>query len=137
MRQILLHGNDVINGDGYRGDALISRNSNQIFNRLCCSARFSPSGDLLAFALAQGNPDNERGWVAVGDSTGGASKLVLAGDAGSYYSVLGWLDDQTLLVQANTLGNPNVGSQLFTVGADGSNLTKVADGSLLTIIDNR
>jgi hypothetical protein len=105
--------------------------------RLMGSARFSPSGDRLAFAMAQGNPDDELGWVAVGDSTGGASKLVLVGDAGSYYSVLGWLDDQTLLVQANTLGNPNVGSQLFIVGADGSNLTKVADGSLLTIIDNR
>jgi hypothetical protein len=63
--------------------------------------------------------------------------MVLTAQAGSYYTVQGWLDDQTLLVQSNTLSNPNVGSQLFTVGVDGSNPTKVADGSLLTIIDNR
>jgi hypothetical protein len=105
--------------------------------RLMGSARFSPAGDRVAFALAQGNPDNEQGWVAVADRTGSTSTMILAGEAGSYYTVLGWLDDQTLLVQSNTFGSSNAGNQLFTVGADGSNLTKVADGSFLTIIDNR
>jgi hypothetical protein len=105
--------------------------------RLLGNARFSPSGDQVAFALAQGNPEDERGWVAVGKSTGGVSQLVLAGDAGSYYTVWGWLDDQTLLVQSNSINNASTGRQLFTVGVDGSNLAKVADGSLLTIIDNR
>lgn len=105
--------------------------------QLLGSARFSPTGDRVAFALAQGNPDNERGWVAIGASSGGTAKMILIGDAGSYYTVLGWLDDQTLLVQSNTIGNPNIGNQLFTVGVDGSKPTKVADGSLLTVIDNR
>jgi hypothetical protein len=105
--------------------------------RVLGSARFSPTGDRVAFALALGNPDNEQGWVAVGDSSGGVSKLILVGDTGSYYTVQGWLDDQTLLVQSNTIGSPNISSQLFTVGVDGSNPTKVADGSLLTVIDNR
>jgi tricorn protease-like protein len=99
------------------------------------SARFSPTGDRVVFAMAQGDPNNERGWVAVGDRSGGVAKLimVMVGDAGSYYTVQGWLDDQTLLVQSNS----DVGDQLFTVGVDGSNPTKVADGSLLTVIDNR
>jgi tricorn protease-like protein len=126
------------------------------------SARFSPTGDRVAFAMAQGDPNNERGWVAVGDRSGGVAKLimVMVGDAGSYYTVQGWLndqtiywlshefepipidsyytvqgwlDDQTLLVQSNS----DVGGQLFTVGVDVSNPTKVADGSLLTVIDNR
>jgi hypothetical protein len=105
--------------------------------RLLGSARFSPAGDRVAFALAQGDPSNERGWVAVGSSAGGAAKLILVGDAGSYYTVQGWLDDQTLLVQSNNIGSADVGSQLFTVVADGSNPTKVADGNLLTILDNR
>ena len=65
------------------------------------------------------------------------ANLILVGEAGSYYTVLGWLDDQILLVQSNAIGNPDVGSQLFTVGVDGSNLTKVADGSLVAVIDNR
>ncbi len=105
--------------------------------RLMGSARFSPAGDRVAFALAQGDPNNERGWVAVGTSSGGVAKLVLVGDTGSYYTVLGWLDDQTLLVQLNSVSSATLGSQLYTVGTDGSNPTKVADGSLLTVIDNR
>ncbi len=92
----------------------------------------------MAFALARGDPSNEQGWVAVGDSTGGLSKLILAGEAGSYYTVHGWLDDQTLLVQSNPIMcTQDCSSQLFTVGVDGSNPTKVADGNLLTILDNR
>jgi hypothetical protein len=107
--------------------------------RLMGSARFSPTGDRVAFALAQGNPDDERGWVAIGPSSGGPSKLILVGDAGSYYTFQGWLDDQTLLVQSTPVmcTSGSCASQLFTVGADSSNLTKVADGSFLTIIDNR
>ncbi len=101
------------------------------------SARFSPAGDLVAFALAKNDPNSEQGWMAVGPSSGGAGKLVFTGAAGSYYTVQGWLDDQTLLVQLNSISNPSVGSQLFTVGVDGTNLTKVADDSFLTIIDNR
>jgi hypothetical protein len=106
--------------------------------RVMGSARFSPAGDLVAFALAKGDPSNEQGWVAVGPRSGGEGKIVFAGEAGSYYTVLGWLDDQTLLVQSNLIVcNPTCENQLFTVGVDGTNLTKVADGSFLAIIDNR
>ena len=77
------------------------------------------------------------GWLSV-QARAVRAKLVFAGDAGSYYTVQGWLDDQTLLVQSNSIVcNPTCGNQLFTVGVDGSNLTKVADGSFLTIIDNQ
>ena len=105
--------------------------------RLLGSARFSPDSNRVAFALAQGDPSNERGWVAVGDSTGGLAKLILVGEAGSYYTVQGWLDDQTVLVQSNPIMcNGACSSQLFTVGVDGSNPTRVADGSLITVIDH-
>jgi hypothetical protein len=106
--------------------------------RLMGSARFSPTGDRIAYALAQGDPSNERGWVAIGDRSGGVAKLILAGDAGSYYTVLGWLDDQTILVQSNSIVcDLTCGNQVLTVGVDGSNPTKVSDGSFLTVIDNR
>ena len=105
--------------------------------RLLGSARFSPDSNRVAFALTQGDPSNERGWVAVGDSTGGLAKLILVGEAGSYYTVQGWLDDQTVLVQSNPIMcNGACSSQLFTVGVDGSNPTRVADGSLITVIDH-
>jgi len=101
------------------------------------SARFSPAGDRVVFSLAKRNPDAEQSWLAVADSSGGMSKLILTGEPGSWYTVLGWLDDQTLLVQSNSVNIPSVGNQLFTVTVDGSVVTKVADGSLLTVIDNR
>ena len=119
------------------GSATIQAPTDVTGFRLLGSARFSPSGDRVAFALAQGDPSNERGWVAVGSSSGGVAKLVLVAEAGTYYTVQGWLDDQTLLVQSNNISNADRGSQLFTVGVDGSNPTKVADGSLLTVVDNR
>ncbi len=105
--------------------------------RLMGSARFSPAGDRVAFALAKSDPANEQGWVAVGSSSGGEAKRVLEGPPGSSYTVIGWLDDQTLLVQLSSSGTPNIGNLIFTVAADGSDQTLVADGSLLTIIDNR
>ncbi len=105
--------------------------------KLLGSARFSPTADRVAYALAKGDPNNEQSWVVVGSSGGGEATLVLTGQPGSYYTVQGWLDDQTLLVQSTSVGNPSVGSELFTVKVDGSSSSKVADGALLTIIDNR
>jgi hypothetical protein len=105
--------------------------------RLMGSARFSPSGDRVAFALALGNPDGERGWIAVGKSSGGEAKLIFTGEPGGYYNVLGWLDDQTLLLQYISVSNPNASNLLYTLSADGSVITRVAEGTLLTIIDNR
>lgn len=102
------------------------------------SARFSPEGSRLAFALAKGDPTDEQGWVAVSDGASGGSKLILTSQAGSYYTVLGWLDDQTLLLQFNAVAcGGTCANQIWTVGIDGSNLTKVADGTFLTILDNQ
>ncbi len=103
------------------------------------SARFSPSGDRVAFAMAKGNPDSEQGWVAVSDGLSGTSHLVLSGEPGSYYTVAGWLDDQTLLVEYHPMQcEGECASQLWTVGADGSNPQMVvADGAFLTVVDNR
>ncbi len=106
--------------------------------RLLGSARFSPDGRRLAFALAKGDPNAEQGWVAVSDSTRGSSKVILAGEVGMYYTVIGWLDDTTLLVQSSDLlCPPSCLNALWTVGIDGSKPVKVADGSFLTILDNR
>jgi hypothetical protein len=103
------------------------------------SARFSPSGNRLAFALAKGDPSNEQGWVAVSDGLSGASKLILTSKPGMLFSIHGWLNDQTLLLETrdNSCTSSDCGPQLWTIGADGSNLHKVADGSFLAVLDNR
>ncbi len=103
--------------------------------RLMGTARFSPSGNQVAFALAKGNPDDEQGWLALGASTGGTAKIIATGDAGGYYNVIGWLDDQTLLVQLVSV--TAAVNQVLTVKSDGSVISKVTDGIFLTVIDNR
>jgi hypothetical protein len=105
--------------------------------RLMGSARFSPLGDKVAFVMAQGNPDDEHGWVAVGSSSGGQAKLILTSDAGTYYNVMGWLNENTLLVQSISVNNPNGVNQLIIVGSDGSNPTVAAQGVWLAIIGDR
>jgi len=106
--------------------------------RLLGSARFSPDGKRVAFAMAKGDPSAEQGWVAVSDGVSGGSKLILTGETGLYYTIAGWLDDQTLLVQSNALQcNPACSNQLWALKIDGSKPSKVADGSLLTVMGNR
>ena len=102
------------------------------------SARFSPDGSRLAFALAKGDQEAEQGWVAVSDGTSGGSKMILASQAGSYYTVAGWLDDQTLLVQStNPLDcSPYCKSVLWTLRADGTEAQPAAEGSFLTAVPN-
>ncbi len=104
--------------------------------RIAGSARFSPDGSRLAYALARSDQENEQGWVAVSDGTSGGSKLILTSPVGSYYTIAGWLDDRTLLVQSTNMLNctPYCTSELWIVGIDGANPQKVANGSLLAVI---
>jgi hypothetical protein len=104
--------------------------------RIVGSARFNPDGSRLAYALAKSDQESEQGWVAVSDGTNGGSKLILTSQVGTYYTIAGWLDDRTLLVQSTNLLDctPYCTSELWTVTSDGTDLQKVADGSLLAVI---
>jgi hypothetical protein len=99
------------------------------------SARFSPDGQRVAFALAKGDPNGEQGYVAISDSLEGASNFVATTDPGSYYTVLAWLNDSTLLIQLNTLQcSPTCDNSVWTIGIGGDNLTKVTDGVFLALM---
>jgi hypothetical protein len=103
--------------------------------RLAGSARFSPDGKRVAFALAKGDPNGEQGYVGVSDGLGGQSNFLATSDTGHYYTVVAWLSDNALLLQLNTLAcNPTCDSSLWTMGSDGANLTKLADGTFLTLV---
>jgi hypothetical protein len=106
--------------------------------QLAGSARFSPDGKKLAYALAKSNQEDEQGWVVVSDTSIDNSKVILTSQASSYYTIAGWLDDQTLLVQStNPLDcSPFCKSELWTVKADGTEIQKVADGSFLAAVPN-
>lgn len=92
-------------------------------------ARLSPDGSRVAFALARRNPDDEQGWVAVSDGLDGGSRLVATSPAADFFQVKQWLDGQTLLLQSAG-AVPGV----WTVRADGSDLRRLADGTVLGVI---
>lgn len=93
-------------------------------------ARFSPDGSRLAYALARGEPDNEQGWVALADVASGSSTLVATSPAKDYFSVSGWLDPNTILLQSAGQA-PGV----WTVGADGKDLKRLGDGTFLGLVN--
>ena len=107
-------------------------------SQLAGSARFSPDGTKLAYAIGKSVQDAEQGWVVVSDTTFDNSKVILTSQVGSYFTIAGWLDDQTLLVQStNPLDcSPFCKSELWTVLADGSTAIKVADGSFVAMVPN-
>ena len=107
-------------------------------SQLAGSARFSPDGKRLAYAVGRSAQDDEQGWVVVTATAIDNSKVILTSQTGSYFTIAGWLDDQTLLVQStNPLDcSPFCKSELWTVKTDGSEAQKVADGTFIAAIPN-
>ncbi len=60
------------------------------------SAKFSPSGKLVAYGVGRSNPDNEFGQVVVAPADGSGDQTIVAAVEGSYYQVLGWIDESSL-----------------------------------------
>jgi len=90
------------------------------------SAKFSPSGALVAYGVGRGNPDSEFGQVVVAPVDGSVDPRIIASLEGGYYQVLGWIDENALLL-SSSIGD-NVPSSIWKVNIDGSGLTKLADG---------
>jgi hypothetical protein len=99
------------------------------------SARFSPDGNHLAYALARTDQENETGWVALTQLNGG-SKGILTSETGILYTMIGWLDDQTLLVQSINTREciPDCATELWALKIDGSAPTILAQGKFLALI---
>lgn len=95
------------------------------------SARFSPDGSRVAFALARRNPDDEQGWVAVSDGLAGAAQVVMESAAGSSLSVSAWLDASTLVVQEMPVGGS---PRVWLVRLDGSAPQLLGAGVFLALI---
>jgi tricorn protease-like protein len=98
------------------------------------SARFSPDLTRVAFALAKRDPENEQGWVAVSEGLSGGSKLIVTSQPGEYFTIAGWLNTDTLLLQSNQVTCTTCATSLWTVGSDGAGLSKVTDGTFLTLV---
>ncbi len=95
--------------------------------RAAGSARFSPSGKWLAYAIAASNPDNESGQVVVVPRDGSALPAVIAEvKDNSYAYIQGWLDEDTILFSKTQ--NTDGSSTVWTVKRDGSAVTQVGTG---------
>lgn len=90
----------------------------------------SPSGQWLAYAIARGNPDREYGQVIVAPADGSATPKSIAAFEGGYYQVLGWADEETLVISRFESNQTSV----WRVGRDGSGLTKLADGRVIGLM---
>lgn len=90
------------------------------------SAKFSPSSTLVAYGVGRANPDSEFGQVVVASADGSGDQTIVAAMEGSYYQVLGWIDETSLLLwSSSTL---DIGPSVWKVNIDGSGLTKLSDG---------
>jgi hypothetical protein len=88
-------------------------------------------------ACAKGNPDAEQGWLAVSDRLGSSSSLIITSEPGQYFTVLGWLNDSTLLGQTHTVmcDPAECSSGVWIVAVDGSAQNKVAEGTFISLVD--
>ncbi len=98
------------------------------------SATFNPDSTRVAFAVARGDPNNEQGWVFVSDGLGGSAKQIAQSAAKDWYSVVGWPDANTIVLQSNSFAAPAGTAAVWVVRPDGSGLTKLADGAFLAVL---
>ena len=72
------------------------------------------------------------GWVARSDGLSGGSHALFEGQPSGFYTVLGWLNASTLLLQWNAINcGPECQASVWSVGLDGQGLTKVLDGTFV------
>jgi tricorn protease-like protein len=98
------------------------------------SAAFSPDSRRVAYALARGEASNEQGWLVVSDGVSGGSRLIGQSQPQAYFSVLGWLDSGTILVQSLSTAGPVQTGAIWLARADGGGLTKLADGTFMALL---
>ncbi len=100
------------------------------------STRFNAQATRVAFAMIKHDPTDEQGGLAVSTGLSGTAKLIATSQHGEYYTIAGWLNDDTLLVQLNQFQQclPACPTSLWTLTSDGDQLTKLADGSFVAML---
>ncbi len=96
------------------------------------SARFSPSGERVAYAIAASNPDNERSQVVVAASDGSGEPYPIQTMEGGDFHVLGWINEDSFVFSAHTTIE-NV-TTIWRIDYDGSRPTELIEAQFLGFI---
>ena len=91
--------------------------------------RPTPGQRALADALARGEAESEQGWVALSDGLEGSSRLILSSEPGEYVQVMGWLDNQTFVLQSWQQGTPTI----WLAYSDGRAAEKLLDATFIDL----
>ena len=97
------------------------------------SVHFSPDGSRIAYAAMTGGIgriEKTRGYVAVSDGLSGGSCVIATSEPGEWFSVAAWLPGDRLVLQSHH-ASPDSWPAVWLIGADGSELVKLADGIFL------
>lgn len=72
----------------------------------------------------------------VSDGLTGGSHVIVRSEPGTFFTVRAWLNDETLLIQSNPVAcDPSCATSIWLTTTDGRTLTKVSDGTYLTLVD--
>ncbi len=126
----------AINGEGVRVRRLGSRVEVLLPPTagltICGDGRFSPSDEWLAYACARNNPEDEAGQALLSPVDGSRAPLVLFNDSANAPHVVGWADEDTVLIQ--TFSRFEYAGEIWRVQRDGTRLTRLTDGIFIGFI---
>lgn len=91
------------------------------------STKFSPINTLIAYSVARSDPENEFSQLILAPADGSSPPVVLDTIEGSAFTVLGWIDENTVLYQSS----PGFGEapEIWRIETDGSSgPSRIAEG---------
>lgn len=99
---------------------------------LAGSARFSPSGEWLAYVVQRADPMQELGKVVVVPVDGSQSPRILATVDDGSFLVEGWINDEELIVTQNLMSTDQ--SEVFRVSRVNGEINKITNGKFIDFI---
>lgn len=98
------------------------------------AARFSPSGEWLAYVIQRAEHDNELGKIVVAPTDGSFAPQVIAEVSNGSFVVEGWADENTVLVTRNEFKENSTDISIWRMNRDGTDAVQVTDGQFIGFI---
>jgi len=98
------------------------------------AARFSPSGEWLAYVIQRAEHDNELGKIVVAPTDGSSAPQVIAEVSNGSFVVEGWADENTVLVTRNEFKENSTDISIWRMNRDGTDAVQVTDGQFIGFI---